>query len=91
MQPDTVWAEASATLDDAADPRPSSTMSADFTGQPMDGCGHVYAQVGWLAMDGQSYGLRLPDHLYHNDVTLRPLYICLGKRRGMSADPEERQ
>jgi hypothetical protein len=92
MEPDKVWTEAVTTLDQAADPHAMDTMDCAFTGQPMDGCGYVYAQVGWLdEAAGQAYGLRLPDHLYHSKVSLRVLYICLGKKRGQTADPEECQ
>lgn len=89
MEPENTWSEATTTLDEAADPRPLSGLDAAVSGQPMDGCGYVYAQVGWLDTAGNTYGLRLPDHLYHSQAELRPLYICLGRRRGVSADPED--
>ena len=75
-RPDRVWQEATATLDgDTA----SGGIRADITGQPLEGSGYVYAQVGWLDEDGTTYDLRLPDNIDRHGTALRPLYICLGR------------
>jgi hypothetical protein len=54
-------------------------LDENTLGQPLEGSGYVYAQVGWLDTDGAAYGLRLPHNLYANGVGLRPLYLCLGR------------
>lgn len=87
--PDTVFHDAADHLDDR---REAYTLpdrhriNPDVVAQPVEGSGYVYGQVGWLDDGGTPYGLRLPDTMDRDGTTLRPLYICLG-RRVASAQP----
>lgn len=75
--PDKVFAEAVEWLDERGDHPPYGIYPA-LSGQPFDGKGYVFAQVGWVADKGLTYGLRLPDNMERHGTTLRPLYVCLG-------------
>jgi hypothetical protein len=82
--PEKVFNEATGHLEqrrtEATTTFPGSRLSVNITGHPVEDSGYVYAQVGWLDnSDGTTYGLTLPDNMDRDGVTLRPLYICLGR------------
>lgn len=80
--PEKVFADATAALDE----RQAETVlparhqiSSGIVGHPVEGTGYVYAQVGWLDDHDTTYGLCLPDNMDRAGVSIRPLYICLGR------------
>lgn len=56
----------------------SNAISTRNTAQPIDGAGHVFAQVAWLDDTcGAVYSLESHE-VPTVPAPLRPLYVCLG-------------